>query len=139
MRVRGIFGVAFVASVLAVVSTPVLGADDSDLRPPPLSSTPYPEPEPGAVVGSPPYPVNENGLSYGSGANVDADDPGPDLVAAYGTNGAFGYVLASDRPQPAETLAEALAHRPETSTIPLYAQDGETVIGSFKISAGTGR
>ena len=46
---------------------------------------------------APPYPVNENGMSYGSGATIDEDDPGPDLVAAYGTNGRCGFVRASDR------------------------------------------
>lgn len=82
---------------------------------------------------APPYPVNENGMTYGSGAGIDADDPGPDLVAAYGTDGRCGFVRAADRPQPARTLAQALASpRPDGRLVPLYAQDGVTVIGEFR-------
>lgn len=79
----------------------------------------------------PPYPVNDNGMTYGSGAGVDAEDPGPDLVSAYGTDGRCGFVRAADRPQPERTLAGALAATPEQREIPLYAQDGVTVIGVF--------
>ncbi len=71
-----------------------------------------------------PYPVNENGMTYGSGAGIDEDDPGPDLVAAYGTNGRCGFVRASDLSQPGVT------------DVPLYAQDGVTVIGRFRIVPG---
>ena len=49
----------------------------------------YRDPQPDEVVASPPYPVNENGQTYGSGMNIDANNPGPDLIAAYGTDGAF--------------------------------------------------
>lgn len=81
----------------------------------------------------PPYPVNDRGMTYGSGAAIDADDPGPDLVAAYGTDGRCGFVRAADRPQPALTLAGALAApAPDGREIPLYAQDGVTVIGVFR-------
>jgi hypothetical protein len=82
---------------------------------------------------APPYPVNENGMTYGSGAGIDADDPGPDLVAAHGTNGRCGFVRAADRPRPARTLARALASpSPDGRLVPLYAQDGATVIGEFR-------
>jgi hypothetical protein len=82
---------------------------------------------------APPYPVNENGMTYGSGAGIDADDPGPDLVAAHGTNGRCGFVRAADRPQLARTLARALASpSPDGRLVPLYAQDGATVIGEFR-------
>jgi len=90
---------------------------------------------------APPYPVNENGMSYGSGAAIDEDDPGPDLVAAHGTNGRCGFVRASDRqqdvpPSPEEALASTAD--PDGRDIPLYAQDGVTVIGRFHIGPGTG-
>lgn len=82
---------------------------------------------------APPYPVNENGMTYGSGGGIDEDDPGPDLVAAYGTNGRCGFVRATDLPQPARTLAQALVDpSPEGRDVPLYAQDGVTVIGEFR-------
>jgi len=90
---------------------------------------------------APPYPVNENGMSYGSGAAIDEDDPGPDLVAAHGTNGRCGFVRASDRrqdvpPSPEEALASTAD--PDGRDIPLYAQDGVTVIGHFHIGPGRG-
>ena len=92
---------------------------------------------------APPYPVNEHGMSYGSGAAVDEDDPGPDLVAAYGTNGRCGFVRASDRqqdlpPSPEEALAYMADLDPDGRDIPLYAQDGVTVIGRFHIGPGRG-
>lgn len=81
----------------------------------------------------PPYPVNDRGMTYGSGAGIDADDPGPDLVSAYGADGRCGFVRAADRPQPALTLAGALAApTSDGREIPLYAQDGVTVIGVFR-------
>jgi hypothetical protein len=90
---------------------------------------------------APPYPVNENGMSYGSGAGIDEDDPGPDLVAAHGTDGRCGFVRASDRQQdPPGSPEEAAAHMadldPDGRDVPLYAQDGVTVIGSFHIGPG---
>ena len=96
-----------------------------------------------AQATAPPYPVNENGLSYGSGAGVDEHDPGPDLVAAIGTNGRCGFVRASDRDEePPADPEEALAHMadldPDGRDIPLYAQDGVTVIGTFHIGPGRG-
>lgn len=82
---------------------------------------------------APPYPVNENGMTYGSGAGIDEDDPGPDLIAAHGADGRCGFVRAADRPQPATTLAEALASPgPDGRLVPLYAQDGVTVIGQLR-------
>jgi hypothetical protein len=82
---------------------------------------------------APPYPVNDNGMTYGSGAGIDADDPGPDLVAAHGSDGRCGFVRATDRPRPARTLAEALAGPgPDGRDVPLYAQDGVTVIGELR-------
>jgi hypothetical protein len=90
---------------------------------------------------APPYPVNENGMSYGSGAAIDADDPGPDLVAAHGTNGRCGFVRASDRRQqqprgPEEAAADMADLDQDGRDVPLYAQDGVTVIGSFHIGPG---
>jgi hypothetical protein len=85
------------------------------------------------LAAAPPYPVNDNGMTYGSGAGIDEDDPGPDLVAAYGTDGRCGFVRAADLPQPARTLAQALANpSPGGRVVALYAQDGVTVIGTYR-------
>jgi len=89
-----------------------------------------------------PYPVNENGMTYGSGAGVDGDDPGPDLVAARGTDGRCGFVRASDREQdlpgdPAEAAAASTTGLdPAGGLVPLYAVDGVTVVGTFRIGPG---
>lgn len=68
----------------------------------------------GPQPSAPPYPVNENGMTYGLG-----DDPSPDLVAARGTDGRCGYVRSADR------LAG-------TGAVLLYERDGVTVIGTFR-------
>jgi hypothetical protein len=96
----------------------------------------YREPLPEEVVAVPPYPVNDKGLTYGSGMAIDADNPGPDLVAAYGVNGEFGYVLATDRGVPATELVTDLPDAVRNSIVPLYASDGETVVGRFHIVPG---
>lgn len=88
----------------------------------------------------PPYPVNDNGMTYGSGAGIDEDDPGPDLIAAYGTNGRCGFIRSADRDPGPQTLADVRAHLadpdPDGYDIPLYQQDGVTVIGVFHIGPG---
>lgn len=93
------------------------------------------------VAMAPPYPENDRGMTYGSGANVDEDDPGPDLVAAYGTNGRCGFVRAADLEEdPPRTPEDAADHMadldPDGHDIPLYARDGVTVIGRFHIDGG---
>jgi hypothetical protein len=89
---------------------------------------------------SPPYPENDRGMTYGS-AKVDEDDPGPDLVAAYGTDGRCGFIRASDRegeqPRDPEEALDYMANLdPDGHDVPLYAQDGVTVIGWFHIDSG---
>ena len=96
------------------------------------------------------YAVNEAGQTYGSASNARSTSDRPDLIAAIGTNGTPGYVynsdLMKDSPKtPAEAIAqqEAYAKLSENwdgetpiivRTIPLYAVDGETVIGEYEIS-----
>ncbi|GAA5113455.1 hypothetical protein GCM10023339_17850 [Alloalcanivorax gelatiniphagus] len=89
-----------------------------------------------------PYPVNDNGMTYGSGAGIDEDDRGPDLIAAQGTNGRCGFIRATDRdhdqPRDPQEAVEHMADLdPGGRDIPLYAQDGATVIGELHISPGT--
>jgi hypothetical protein len=64
----------------------------------------------------------------------------PDLVEAIGTNGVTGYVRSSDL-QPAAPTSPADAVKRQAAagarSIPLYAVDGTTVIGSFELSAPT--
>jgi hypothetical protein len=55
------------------------------------------------VVALPPFPVNASGMTFGSGANIGADDPDPELFGACGVDGAFGYIRSTDRDQPTRT------------------------------------
>jgi hypothetical protein len=83
---------------------------------------------------APPYPVNDAGMTYGSGAGTDAEDPGPDLVAAHGTDGRCGFVRATDLPRPAEPASPG----PGGPGVPLYARDGVTVIGTSAADEASG-
>jgi hypothetical protein len=90
---------------------------------------------------TPPYPLNDRGMTYGSGAGIDEDDPGPDLLAAYGTNGRCGFIRSADRERdqprnPQEAVDYMADLDPDGYDIPLYAQDGVTVIGRFHIDSG---
>ena len=84
--------------------------------------------------------VNKNGETYGSGADDTFGDQGPDLILAEGINGTEGYIklkdLNKDQPNnPEEAIAymEKMKNGPTYSNIPLYAADGETVVGKFQI------
>lgn len=99
--------------------------------------------EPAAVPGpaQPGYSVNASGQSYGSEMQARNPSEAPDLVLAIDSyTGVEGYVLLSDLrgPQPtsladAQRINELASHDRD---IPLYASDGVTVIGKFKLSAG---
>lgn len=85
------------------------------------------------------YGTNADGKSYGAAKDEDED---PDLIAAYATNGRPGYVYADDLNEPlAKSPAEAGEWMEENAgksrTIPVYTEDGHTVIGEFVIDPGT--
>lgn len=69
------------------------------------------------------YQLNQNGETYGSEKVAENLGKDPDLITAYGTDGTLGYVKSSD-------LTSTL------DLIPLYKNDGQTIIGSFKIEKG---
>ena len=104
--------------------------------------------EEGRYVGSVYYPVNEQGQTYGSSAlayenlpeevsALEAIDYMPDLVSAVGEDGTEGYILKED------FLPSAIPSSPEEAIqmqnngtfdheeVPLYAYDGETVLGVY--------
>jgi hypothetical protein len=100
----------------------------------------------------PPYPVNENGQTYGSMAFVSPNNPTPpDLVACMGIDGTEGYCYNTDlnagqpnNPEEAIEYMRRLEERHEemrrtgeehVRTIPLYAYDGVTIIGEFGIGS----
>lgn len=78
------------------------------------------------------FPRNADGLTYGSAAGL-TNDALPQLIAAEGSNGASGFVKASDllaaEGPIAATPAEAvkLAARSQTVTIPVYSLAGKQI------------
>lgn len=87
------------------------------------------------------FPVNANGQTYGSDSNVSWNNQ-PDLISAIATNGMSGYISrvaleavdGSDVNSPSQASAY-MANTKSASTVPVYEQDGTTVIGSFVIPA----
>lgn len=84
------------------------------------------------------YPTNEMGQTYGPDIKENTDaEAGPELILACGENGVEGYVRAEDlNYDPVETQEEVLeyqATREDQRRIPLYMEDGKTVIGSFVV------
>lgn len=69
--------------------------------------------------------INDNGQTIGSAEDVDAPEDIPDLVVEYGTEGQIGYVSS-----------DLLMSLEESTSIPLYASDGTTVLGEFSIGVG---
>ncbi|MEK4628137.1 metal ABC transporter substrate-binding protein [Solibacillus sp. FSL R7-0682] len=103
-----------------------LGGDASDLDIPSKESI--------LKVG---YPKNENGQTYGP--DISGLNPGelgvPDLILAQGENGIIGYAkkVELEGPKP-KTPEEALKlNNLPPRAVPLYAVDGETIIGEFWI------
>ncbi|WP_434510380.1 hypothetical protein [Desulfitobacterium sp. AusDCA] len=80
--------------------------------------------------------VNKNGETYGSLLYVTEAGQEPDLVQTVGVDGTEGYVKYSDLMGPeVNTPEEAAAYMKEKHgprMIPLYASDGQTVIGKYK-------
>ncbi|MFA6808002.1 MAG: hypothetical protein WCR27_03305 [Eubacteriales bacterium] len=90
-------------------------------------------------VKQPTFPVNKNGETYGSNSEVTITGYEPDLILAKGVDGTDGYIKLEDlnknqpnNPEEAVAYMEKMKNSP-LRTIPLYASDGETVIGEFKI------
>lgn len=79
--------------------------------------------------------TNQNGDTVGSAEGL-TDPELPDLVSAIGTDGTAGYVRATDiaytPASPEQALADAASRGPRS--VPLFAEDGITEIGSFPIS-----
>jgi hypothetical protein len=87
---------------------------------------------------APAWPANANGQTYGSLLKSTSSATDPDLVQAIATNGEAGYVYASElNPAAPSSPAAALAQQAANKTaqyIPVYEQDGTTVIGQFEVS-----
>lgn len=84
------------------------------------------------------YPRNASGLTYGSMLDTPSPDQLPDLISAIATNGRQGFVLRSDLFLPGpKTPEQAIAMNAAAvapRSIPVYAVDGTTIIGTYVIS-----
>jgi hypothetical protein len=80
------------------------------------------------------YPQNGQGQTYGSASDAPSPEDEPDLIRAYGVDGTIGYVKKEDldgpRPKTPEE-AVRLTNEAKPREIPLYDDDGETIIGKF--------
>lgn len=91
--------------------------------------------------------TNTKGESFGA---ENMENGVPDLIAVIATNGRSGYVYRTDLEEangtaaiktfksPAEALAWQEARRNKKIAIPVYDQDGKTVLGEFVIGGGAG-
>lgn len=80
------------------------------------------------------YPVNEDGLTYGPDVGEWTDmDKMPDLILAENDNGESGYVKAEDLDDGEDNIQDTIEKTKTQSEtqIPMYLQDGKTVIGQF--------
>ena len=103
------------------------------------SSAPAPQPAPGMTnSGQPSWPSNAEGQTYGSLLGHNGSAAEPVLVQAIATNGQSGYVYSaqlntSAPSSPAQAVAQQQADKAQ-QFIPVYAQDGTTVIGQFAVT-----
>ena len=81
------------------------------------------------------YSVNASGQTYGNKNQSIALGYMPDLLAAENEYGLCGYVYVSDLygDTPSSCQEALLANSRGSYYIPLYAADGKTVIGRFRI------
>ncbi|MDF2938676.1 MAG: hypothetical protein K0Q90_4049 [Paenibacillaceae bacterium] len=82
-------------------------------------------------------PRNNDGKAYGSLSDAKSFEDAPDLISAQGIDGTGGYIKFTDAfeeaPRNPEEAIERQKNRiPGSRLIPLYDQDGVTVIGQFR-------
>lgn len=80
--------------------------------------------------------TNQNGLTYGSALFSEKE---PDLILAEGISGNVGYVKSSDLngPMPTSTYAASQMLSSQSRVIPVYSDDGVSVIDTFVVDATT--
>lgn len=93
----------------------------------------------------PSYATNHNGQTYGSASAAGSVEEEPDLIRVVATNGKEGYALkvdldlasghtaATEFKSPDEALRWQETAGASDQTVPVYANDGKTVIGEFEI------
>lgn len=80
---------------------------------------------------------NKNGEIYGSEMLLEQIGVKPDLIKAVGQDGTIGYVKATELDNSSVNCPEAalvyVNNMPQQRVIPLYAEDGETILGEYVI------
>lgn len=82
------------------------------------------------------YKVNENGQTYGSDFYAESIEEMPDLVRVLGINGREGYVCKTElrwEPESLEDVLEYIRMGNVSRSIPVYMEDGITIIDNFII------
>lgn len=89
------------------------------------------------------YETNANGETFGNRNQAEVLGYEADLILAEGENGVVGYVRASDLNNTADSLTSAINEMQARETsglggyyIPLYLEDGTTVVGQFFVENG---
>lgn len=84
---------------------------------------------------APVFPKNSRGQTYGPIGHVTSPKQYPNLVLVQATNGRDGYVYSHSLQRPApKNPQQAVSTNPtRPRIIPVYAQNGTTVIGQFVI------
>lgn len=79
------------------------------------------------------YKTNQNGETFGNDKQAQILGYSPDLILAIGENDVTGYVKKTDLEGDATSPEEAIGINQvkETRQIPIYEEDGVTVIGTF--------
>lgn len=90
----------------------------------------------------PTYPTNQAGQTYGSAASAATAAQLPDLISVVGANGVGGYVEKSeleaasggDVASPAQAVAWDNGGATVPHTIPVFAVNGTTQLGTFTVA-----
>jgi len=127
----GVLGGAAVAAGPVLFSPQGLSAELG------IETAPMPEPT---------YSVNSSGETFGSATEARSPKEEPALIQAEATNGKAGYVRKAELDavngadamdsfkSPEDALAWQTANQGKEFTIPVYLQDGVTVIGEFLVT-----
>lgn len=125
-------GAGLAAGVAAALVLPLAG---------PVTAAPTPDPQASEVA----YPINADGLSYGSAADATSGRDEPSLIEVEATNGAVGYVYRDHLDEATGVTAMAGFRSPEEAVewqatvgqedqvIAVYEADGRTVVGEFVV------
>lgn len=134
-----IAAVVLVTGSVGVASGFAYGLDE-DSAPAGVSADPA---GPVALRVAPDYPRNASGLTYGSVESANSPQDEPDLILVETQTGITGYVYKRELDQatgatvssPEEAIAwQARADIGLPTIIPVYAQNGITVVGVFQIA-----